>query len=139
MTQPNIYSIENKLNIYTQHFKNITKALGEPKETRIRTLTEVKLSAIILEDQLPQISHIIKRIINYLVSLTEQNVKYLDEVTLMFIRALTIATQIIENHRAQKDNKLKELRNDFQRRYPHLPTALQIIRKVFTTLIHIDK
>ena len=138
MTQSNIYSIENKLNIYTQHFKTISKVLGDPKETRIKTLTEVKLSAIILEDQLPQISHIIKRIINYLISITEQNVKYLDEVTLMFIRALTIATQIIENHRAQKDNKLKELRNDFQRRYLHLPTALQIIRKVFTTLIHID-
>ena len=74
MTQQRTYTIENKLDIYTQHFKSISKVLGDPKETRIKTLTEVKLSAIILEDQLPQISHIIKRVINYLISITEQDV-----------------------------------------------------------------
>ena len=139
MTQYKTYTIDNKIDIYIQHFKEISKVLGDPKDTRIKTLTEIKLSAIILENQLPQISHIIKRVINYLISITEQNVKYLDEVTEMFIRALTIATLILDNHRRQKDNKLKELRNDFLRRYQHLPTALQIIRKVFTTLIYIDK
>ena len=76
---------------------------------------------------------------NYLISITEQNLRYLDEVTEMLIRALTIASLIIENHRRQKDNKLKELRNDFLRRYSHHPTALQIIKKVLTTLIYIDK
>ena len=139
MTQHKTYTIDNKIDIHIQHFKDISKVLGDPKDTRIKTLTEIKLSAIILENQLPQISHIIKRVINYLISITEQNVKYLDEVTEMFIGALTIATLILDNHRRQKDNKLKELRNDFMRRYQHLQTALQIIRKVFTTLIYIDK